>query len=165
MQQEVITFRHANINDKDFILASALQLIKIEEDCQPDVSLPTSSNFQKHLMQWISSLIDSENHCVIITEFRHVQAACLIGTLELPKSPMLDFSLSGKIDLIWVEPAYRFQNIGRSLVSAAMEFFKENHVHHVDISHAYGNVKASNFWHNQGFKPAELTRRIVLKTS
>jgi len=68
----------------------------------------------------------------------------------------------------WIEDCFvlqeaRRQGIGRALVRAALSWFQENHVGHIELGIWMVNEQGQAFWERQGFLPVRLKMSKDLK--
>ncbi|WP_416825292.1 GNAT family N-acetyltransferase [Ectobacillus polymachus] len=66
---------------------------------------------------------------------------------------------NGKIEVLFVDEKYRRNGLGVTLMSSAMEWFKEKHISDIELTVVYGN-EAVLFYQKLGFYP----RSIIMTT-
>ena len=59
---------------------------------------------------------------------------------------------SGRIDGVWIDPAYRKHGFCKRLVSELLEFFGEDGIDSLVLEYSDGNQEAENVWKKLGFK-------------
>ncbi|MED0967356.1 GNAT family N-acetyltransferase [Bacillus paramycoides] len=68
-------------------------------------------------------------------------------------------SVSGKIEVLFVDEKYRRNGFGLKLMNSAVEWFKEKQVDDIELTVVYGN-EAVSFYQKLGFYP----RSIIMTT-
>ncbi len=85
--------------------------------------------------------------------------------IELETDNILGFciayskSVSGKIEVLFVDEKYRRNGFGLKLMNSAVEWFKEKQVDDIELIVVYGN-EAVSFYQKLGFYP----RSIIMTT-
>lgn len=69
----------------------------------------------------------------------------------------------GHISDLYLQEAYRKQNLGQQMIHTALEWFKARGIRHLDVKTFSANPKGQNFWEKNGFTAYELAFKCGLE--
>ena len=120
---------------------------------------PLHTNIESNLVEWFKQLLKDRNSLIIMAEADHSPIGGLIGSITLSGSGLVQNPLMAKVDILWVEQAFRGHQVANKLVDVFENSAREMGVPYVECSHTISNKDAEGFWLHQGYQSTAVTRR------
>jgi len=154
---ESLKIRRANESDLQQIVKLSEKLGKDESTMDSMVS-PLPSEFQNP--KWILKNIKGENTVVFVAETNGKIVGYSLGWISQPWSYK---AKRGYICDCFVEKSHRRQGIGKALVKAMLEWFKDKGVECVEADIYSKNIPSLALFKGLGFKEVSKRLRLTFK--
>jgi ribosomal protein S18 acetylase RimI-like enzyme len=156
-----ITIRPATSADLDAIGRLGKLLVRTHYEFDPKRFMPTHPGMERGYGAFIGKQLEDPETVVLVAERDGALVGYVYGTLAGPDWMSLRDE-AGVIHDIIVDPEQRRGGIGRMLLDAALEWFREHHAPRVVLSTAQRNEAGQRLFASAGFRPTmiEMTREM-----
>jgi len=154
MMGEVMV-RQATDRDLAAILRLWHEMMELHADIEPMI-WTIGPDAESQMRLYLADNIQSEGMLLLVAENEGEVVGYLLAA-KAPRPPVLDPPVCGAISDCAVTRSARRRGIGSKLVAQAMDWFREQGLAHVQVSHATRNPMSSAFWKAQGFRPYQAT--------
>ena len=113
---------------------------------------------QNEISQFFEDILNQENINVFVAEIESNLAGYIICSKHI-RPNYFKIKSKGRIDSLYVNPAYRNQNLASKLLKEAINFLKEQP--YIELEFTVENLSAKGFWLKKGFEI--LNQQCVLK--
>jgi GNAT superfamily N-acetyltransferase len=140
--------RNARPGDLRCLAAMARALSRHESSCAPtlNVRVLTTREWARHLSPRLKR---SRNSRVVVAEEKGAVIGYAVGNVVKPV--FFKVRRLGMIDACFVDPAHRKAGIGKSLVDALFDWFRDKGIRTVDLGALRSNP-GFRFWRKLGFR-------------
>lgn len=148
-----MTIRPATIDDVPAVLPMVRRIAVMHEQLDP-AKYGYRDNPAEMYRGWLASRTRDAQSVFLVAETDDGKiVAFLVGTVE-SEIPIYRLRQFGFVHDVWVEEAYRNEGIGRQLVSAAVERFREIGAAQVRCDTLWDNIAARDLFKACGFRPS-----------
>jgi GNAT superfamily N-acetyltransferase len=140
--------RAASPRDRNRIVSLWLDLV--EHHRRLDPAYPSLSGIREVLLEEVERGIRSRRCRVLVADPGDKPIAFLFAELQR-RGPALDRGRSGRIQELYVDPAWRSRGVGRALVDVASGWLRERGARSVSVRVEPGNHSGFAFWQRSGF--------------
>ena len=146
--------REALIEDLELIQSFNTKLLSKEHhDFDPTVNQEFAQSDAGK--KYLTTNITSESGLVLIAEYDNHPVGFLVCSIEQVSS-YRTISQMCEIDNMWVDKAYRNQNIGKELFQTARKWSKQHGIKRMRVIASAQNTQAINFYKREGFEEYDL---------
>ncbi|BCS90078.1 GNAT family N-acetyltransferase [Pseudodesulfovibrio sediminis] len=118
-------------------------------DLHKAVSIHFSAHFKEYLFGYRKAYLRTKGDLGSLRIFMAMNDTELVGYCVASINPVGD----GEIESIFVEEAFRRQQVGDMLMTAALKWLDENDVRSKSVAVVFGNEAAHPFYARYGFLP------------
>ncbi len=141
--------RQAEAGDETYFVAAVQALHRHEHQ---DIDLPIREDLPARLASWFQRLINDTASLLLIADDGDGQpAGFILGAIHIQPNDFTVFSFHGMVHLVWVEPGYRSQGLGRALLGIMEQCLKEQGAPYIEVQFALNNPSAETFWTRAGY--------------
>jgi GNAT superfamily N-acetyltransferase len=156
-----MTIRPATIDDVPAVLPMVRAIAAMHEQLDP-AKYGYRADVAEMYRGWLTSQATDARGVFLVAETDGGKVvAFLVGTVER-EIPIYRLSQFGFIHDVWVEEDYRNEGIGRQLVAAAVERFRQLGAPQVRCDTVWGNAIARYLFKACGFRPSVVEMLIEL---
>lgn len=147
-----VKIRRATHADVEALAAMRRQLQHHSEHANAVLFTLSHERLQRLLELYVAVLSDS-HACIVVAETAHHEQPIGMAMGRILRTDGLSPTESGRIDDVWVDPAYRRRGVCRGLVHALVDFFAHQHIEVLSLDYVVGNREAEATWQRYGFQP------------
>lgn len=144
--------RHAAVQDIDRLLTMRFSIQRHIESINRHL-LALAPDAASSLATSYRQAIESDDACILVGETGSVSGPFAMAMGRVLEQPQLIPSRMGRIDDVWVDPAFRRMGVCRALVKGLVEFFASLSVTQLVLDHIVGAHDAEAMWTRWGFEP------------
>lgn len=162
---DAFTIRLATTRDLDAIVARWHDLMDAHRALE-ETLYATATHAPGTYRAFVRRHMSKSASVVLVAEHRDAILGYMLGG-KGQRSPIYAVGEVGMIFDLVVQPDLRRAGIGRALVDAAMDWFEERGLEHVQVNFSTLNPSAAQFWPAMGFAPflCEAYRPVRLPAS
>ncbi len=146
-----LTIRRAQPEDTEAIVPLWQELARLHAELAPD-AWGLNEEAEARYREYLATAWQDEHRRLFVA----VREGIVVGYLAAVKSeraPVFKANTCGVIGEICVAPAARRQGVGKALVAAALEWFREEGLPLAELGYATDNPMSVPFWEGLGFRP------------
>lgn len=152
------TIRQAMPDDLERITGWTIQLHHHEDDhC-----FEQHDNFNKNIEKWLKTEMENSNSLFLIAEFNKQPVGFIFGSARINDNGLLKNSITGVVQILWIDAHCRSQGIAKLLLKAISDCFTEIGIDYLECTYTLKNQLGRQFWQSQGFKETSATARKKL---
>lgn len=155
--------RPARVEDAEPIGQLWAKLATYHTTLDPDLPLPAANGAQLYARRIANRLDDKYTHTLVAEENGAI-VGYVLGVLIDFMPEMFQAEHGGFLADIYVDEAYRGRGIGRALVEALTQWFRQNEVRYFEWYVAERNTSGRAFWEAMGGRNLMLRMRATVST-
>ncbi|MFX0092231.1 MAG: GNAT family N-acetyltransferase [Candidatus Hodarchaeota archaeon] len=149
---------------EDVEILGALWLYQRNHHKQWDKRYATLASGQEEWKDFIKACLDQSNHCILVAEDWLGRVIGYIHGSFYPW-PMSPNEYYGSLNTIAINPEAQGQGIGKKLVQALLDWFREENIQHISVHVDYRNRIALRLYKKLGFQSYQYRLMIDLESS
>ncbi len=147
-----MTIRPGDEADIEAVLALVAKTIAFHEELD-EARFGAVPNAHVRYAEWFRRLSDTGQGVFLVAEEDGRIGGFAFGAIQ-EEYKMYRLNRYGMLHDLWVEPQHRRQGMGRALVEAALDRFRQAGVPQVRLDSAAGNGAAQRLFASAGFRPS-----------
>jgi len=153
-----VIIRPVNKGDTDALAEMWLDLVAYHQNLSPD--LPGAARGAQHrYVRRIMERLEDHYTCALVAELNGEVVGFILGMIIDLMPDIFDQQPSGFLADIYVEPPARRHGVGRSLVNALVEWFRQCGIHTFDWHVSSNNPEGLAFWRSIGGRDVMIRMR------
>ena len=154
--------RPATASDAPAISRLWEKLVAYHQTLDPDMPAAAPDGAARYGRSLVDRL-DDNHTCVLVAEVDEQVVGYVLGVVVDLMPEMFEYHAGGFLADIFVEEAYRGQGIGRALVRALEDWFRDKELRYFEWHVASSNKSALAFWEAMGGHSFMVRMRAYIK--
>lgn len=159
-----VTIRLVTADDADAIAGLWQQLVDYHRQLDPDLPGAAHGGAKRYARRLGQRLDDSYTRA-LVAEHEGRIVGFVLGMIVDLMADIFDQEPGGFLADIYVVPDYRRRGVGRMLVAALTDWFRQQQVYHFDWQVAVKNEEGLAFWRSIGGRGVMVRMRADLRDS
>ena len=153
-----VIIRPVNKGDTDALGEMWLDLVAYHQNLTPDLPGPARGGEHRYVRRILERL-DDPYTCALVAEVDGQVVGFVLGMVIDLMPDIFDQRPSGFLADIYVEPQMRRHGVGRSLVNALVDWFRQCGIHTFEWHVASNNPAGIAFWRSVGGRDVMIRMR------
>lgn len=158
-----VTIRQVTVDDADAVADLWQQLVEYHQALDPDLPGAAHSGAKRYARRLIQRLDDPYTRA-FVAEFDGQIVGFVLGMVVDLMADIFDEVPGGFLADIYVRPDFRHKGVGRMLVKALSDWFRQKQVRYFDWNVAVKNEEGRAFWREMGGRDVMIRMRADLES-